>query len=137
MSSDPFQKEMTDKAEQPVKTILIADDRYDNRYLLETLLTGNGFRVISTKNGEEAFEILKSEKIDAIISDILMPVMDGHTLCQAVKKDLKLAQLPFIFYTASYTEPRHRQYGLSLGADEYICKPSEPEELIAIIRKYL
>jgi CheY-like chemotaxis protein len=137
MSSDNPPSEIPHKPEQPEKKILIVDDWYNNRYFLETLLKGNGYQVVSVKNGQEALEMLKSEKFDAIISDILMPVMDGYLLCRTIKEDSVLSQILFIFYTASYTESRHREYGLSLGADEYICKPIEPENFIAIIKRML
>jgi CheY-like chemotaxis protein len=137
MVSDLNALEEGEKNEKKVKKILVADDRSENRYYLEKLLTGYGYQVVSVKNGEEAMEKLKSDKIDAIITDILMPVLDGYTLCQIVKKDTLLAHIPFIFYTASYTEARHREYGLSLGADEYISKPVEPESLLFSIRKIL
>ena len=126
-----------DSSQNQEKTILVADDRHENRYFLESLLTGNGFRVISVKNGEEALHAVHSESVDLIITDILMPVMDGYMLCQTLQEDSAFSSIPFIFYTASYTEARHKDYGLSLGADEYICKPAEPEVLLAIIRKYL
>lgn len=134
MLSDHPSAEMTEKKE---KRILIADDRSDNRYFLQSLLTGHGYQVISARDGQEALEILKHEMVDAIITDILMPGVDGYKFCQSVKKDPTLAKIPFIFYTASYTEERHRMYGLSLGADEYLCKPSEPDDLLAIVRKYI
>lgn len=126
-----------DFLQNPEKTIIVADDRHENRYFLQSLLTGNGFRVIPVKNGEEVLKALHSEPVDLIITDILMPVMDGYTLCQTLQNDPAFASIPFIFYTASYTETRHKDYGLSLGADEYICKPEEPKNLLAIIRKYL
>lgn len=118
-------------------TILIVDDRYENRYYLETLLKGNGFQVLSAKNGDEAIKILKSNDIDLIITDILMPGIDGYMLCQTVKKEPKLTHIPLIFHTASYIEPRHVQFGLSLGAVEYVCKPAEPDDLLVIIKRIL
>ena len=120
-----------------VKKILIVDDLFENRYLLEILLKGNGYLVLSAKNGQEALKILKTESVDVIISDILMPVMDGFKLCRTVKEDPKYAHLPFIFNTASYTETKDRHFGLSLGADEYIIKPIDPQDLIAIIKRVL
>lgn len=66
-----------------------------------------------------------------IISDILMPVMGGFQFCRTLKKDPKIAQIPLIFYTTSYTEQKDRLFGFSLGADEYISKPIEPDDFIA------
>ena len=121
----------------PDGKILIVDDRYENRYYLESLLKGNGFSVVSAKNGQEALDLINSEDIVLIITDILMPVLDGYVLCQKVKGDPKTAHIPFIFHTASYTETRHRELGLSFGADEYVSKPIEPDTLLEIIRRIL
>ncbi|NLV26387.1 MAG: response regulator [Methanomicrobiales archaeon] len=118
-------------------TILVADDRYENRYYLEKLLTGNGYRVILVKDGEEALNIINNETIDVIVTDILMPGQDGYDICKAIKGDPKTSHIPLIFYTASYTEKRHIDYGFSIGADEYIIKPSEPGILLDVIRRFL
>jgi len=117
-----------------IKRILIADDRDDNRYYLKVLLEGNGFQVTAVCNGEEVLDKLRSEKFDAVISDILMPGMDGFRLCRTIKEDPALSDIPFIFYSASYTEEKDREFGLSLGADEYISKPVEPDDFIRTIR---
>lgn len=118
-----------------INKILIVDDRYENRYLLQALLEGNGYQIISAENGLDALEKLKTNTVDAIISDILMPGMDGFKLCRSVKENPESAHIPFIFYTASYTEPKDRDFGLSLGADEYIIKPIEPDIFITIVKE--
>lgn len=117
--------------------ILIADDLPDNRYLLEVLLRGNGYEVVSVDNGSAAIEALRASGVDLIISDILMPVMDGFALCRACKEDSSLCETPFIFYTATYTEPQDEQFALSLGADRFLIKPQEPETLLEILRSVL
>jgi PAS domain S-box-containing protein len=114
--------------------ILIVDDREENLYLLEALLKGSGYEVVSALNGKESLVKLHSEKIDMIISDILMPVMDGFTLCKECKVDEKLKSIPFIFYTATYKDERDEELALKLGADKYLIKPMEPEKLIEAIR---
>ena len=117
--------------------ILVVDDSENSRYFLESLLKGNDYEVISVTNGKEGLERLRNDHINLIISDILMPVMDGYQFCRAVKKDSRLKSLPFIFYTATYTDSKDRQLALDIGADRYIRKPLEPKEFIQIIRKVI
>lgn len=114
--------------------VLIVDDQYINRYLLEKLLDGYGYSVLSTEDGTQALETLRTEPVDLIISDILLPKMDGFQLCREVKKDPKLSKIPFVFYTAAYTEQKDREFAESLGADRFIVKPTDPAEFITIIR---
>jgi two-component system, cell cycle sensor histidine kinase and response regulator CckA len=114
--------------------ILIVDDNPENIYLLQSLLKGNGYDIISATNGEEALETARNTPPDLIISDVLMPVMDGFTLCRQWKQDGALKAIPFVFYTATYTDPKDEELALSLGADLFIIKPAEPDELIRMIR---
>lgn len=113
--------------------ILIADDNTDNLYYLEVMLKGAGHEVISARNGREALDHLSGTRCDLIISDILMPAMDGFQLCRECKKRKDLGTIPFIFYTATYTDEKDRKLGLGIGADEYLIKPMEPDELLGAI----
>ncbi len=117
--------------------VLIADDNPEGLYLLEALLKGNGYRVTSARNGAEALEQLRRATYDLIITDILMPKMDGFQLCREVKADSRLKDIPFVFYTATYTTEKDREFALSLGASRFIVKPTDPEEFIGIIRDLL
>jgi PAS domain S-box-containing protein len=135
MFSDSNVPDLPGNSRKTVQRVLIVDDRYDNRYLLQALLEGNGYQTISAENGLDALNKLKTEIVDAIISDILMPEMDGFKLCRVIRENPAYAHLPFIFYTASYTEAKDRDFGLSLGADEYVIKPIEPGEFMVIVRK--
>jgi CheY-like chemotaxis protein len=117
--------------------ILIVDDLEENLYLLEVLLEGNGYKVIPAKNGVEALSKLRKESIDLIISDILMPRMDGFQLCRECKKDESLKKIPFIFYTATYTDKEDEKFALSLGAERFIIKPQEPEIFLKILKEVI
>lgn len=120
-----------------MKKALIVDDIKENLYLLESLLKAYNYKTISANNGAEALGLALKEPPDIIISDILMPVMDGYTLCREWKKDSILKNIPFVFYTATYTHPKDEEFALTLGADKFIIKPQEPEDFIAIIEKVL
>ena len=113
--------------------ILIVDDKKENLYMLETLLKGNGYEVVSAVNGAEALEKARRAPPYMIITDILMPVMDGFALCREWKWDDRLKEIPFVFYSATYTDSKDEELALSLGADRFIVKPMEPDKLIKII----
>lgn len=113
--------------------ILVVDDNLDNLYFLKTLLSGSGYKVITAQNGVEALKKLKKSKVDIIISDILMPEMDGFQLCRACKKDNKYKKIPFLFYTATYKRKKDEKFALSLGAERFIIKPVEPDVLLQIL----
>ncbi len=117
--------------------ILSVDDKAENRHLLEAMLTPNGYTVVSATNGIDALEKLRKEPFDAIISDLLMPKMDGFQLLHECKKDPALNKIPFIIYTATYTGKKDSEFGLSLGAIRYIIKPVEPDEFLAMLNEVL
>ncbi len=119
--------------------ILSVDDKVENLYLVESILkgAGPGYEVVSAHNGVEALQQLEQHKFDLIISDILMPQMDGFELCHQVKQRPALRQIPFIFYTATYTEEKDEELGLRLGASRFIIKPVEPYIFLNVVREVL
>src|SRR5271157_1818320 len=117
--------------------ILIADDDRRNLYLLESILKAYEFEVTSAENGAEALDLARKSLPDLVVTDIFMPVMDGFKLCQNLKSDKRLRNIPLIFYTATYTDPKDEEYALSLGAERFLVKPQQPEVLIGVIRQVL
>ena len=117
--------------------VLVVDDDAQNRYLLEVLLAGEGMEVESVANGRAALAAARARTPDLVISDILMPEMDGFLLCRAMKADAALRPVPFVFYTATYTEPEDERVALEAGGDLFLRKPAEPDELLAEVRRLL
>ena len=70
-----------------------------------------------------------------IVTDVLMPVMDGYTLCREWKKDKALKSIPFVFYTATYTDPKDKELAFNLGAERFIIKPTEPDAFVSIVQE--
>ncbi len=114
--------------------VLIVDDKDENLYYLRALLEGNGYTVEAARHGAEALIKARQVPPDLVISDLLMPVMDGYTLLRHWKAESRLMDIPFIVYTATYTEEEDEKLALDLGADAFILKPSEPDDFIARLR---
>lgn len=110
--------------------VLIVEDKEENLYYLSTLLNGHGYGVEMARHGAEALEKAREMLPDMVVSDLLMPVMDGYTLLRHWKADEKLGQVPFVVYTATYTEERDERLAIDLGADAFILKPCEPDVLM-------
>ena len=117
--------------------ILIVDDREDGRYFLQVLLQGHGHNVEQACNGADALTNARNTTPDLVISDLLMPVMDGYTLLRNWKSDKQLQEIPFLIYTATYTDPKDEKFALNLGADDFIVKPTDPEVLLERIQHLL
>ncbi len=117
--------------------IMIVDDNPQNLYLLEVLMSTNGYEVSQASNGADAFDMAKASPPDVIVSDILMPKMDGFTLCKNWRADAILKNIPFVFYTATYTEEKDKEFALSLGADRFFIKPMEPDDILKAVKELL
>ena len=120
-----------------MRRALVVDDRSENLYLLRALLEAHGFSVEEAHHGAEALECARREKPALIISDLLMPVMDGYTLLREWKADTALREVPFIIYTATYTDPKDEKLALDLGADAFIVKPAEPDIFMRRVHEVL
>jgi PAS domain S-box-containing protein len=117
--------------------ILIVDDNEDSRLILKKTLEYDGYTVDMATNGLEALKKAKKSMPEMIISDILMPQMDGFRFCNEVKKDKRLREIPFVFYTATYVDPEDERLGKSFGASRYIIKPIESVDFLKIINAVL
>lgn len=115
------------------KVILIADDDPRIRSVVRLYLEAEDFQVIEVENGEAAIKQLSETKIDLIILDLMMPVIDGWTACKHIRKN---TEVPVIMLTAK-GEENDRILGLELGADDYIVKPFSPRELVARVKAVL
>lgn len=109
--------------------ILIADDQPINLKLLRAELEAEGHTVFEASNGAEGLAVLDRQQIDVIISDILMPVMDGYRFCNEVRRSERHRDIPFIVYTSTYLSPSDEKLSLDLGADSYVRKPASLAEI--------
>jgi len=111
--------------------ILVVEDHPTNRKLLKAQLEAEGHDVIETRDGVEALEALHRDGADVVISDILMPNMDGFRLCHEIRRSPVHSQLPFILYTSTYNSPADRQLAVTVGADGFVTKPAP----VAVLRR--
>ena len=114
-------------------TILVVDDEEDMRSLVEMYLLNSGYHCLLAGNGKEAIEYLDKEVVDLILLDIMMPEMDGFTVCEEIRKKF---DVPIIFVSAK-GEEWDKVKGLKLGGDDYIVKPYNPGELVARVEAVL
>jgi two-component system, cell cycle sensor histidine kinase and response regulator CckA len=120
-----------------MKSALIVDDHDENRYLLRTILAASGYDLLEASSGVEALAQARRARPAIIISDILMPQMDGFTLCRVCKRDPDLAGIPFVFYTATYTSPQDEALAQKLGAARFIVKPVSDDVFVSVIAEVL
>lgn len=116
--------------------ILIVDDLETNRLVLEEIIKGMGCEPILAENGQQAFDMAKSQNPKLILTDISMPGMDGYELCKALKKHKKTKEIPVIFISA-YDNPEDIVDGFRLGGEDYITKPFIPEIVVARVGVHL
>ncbi len=132
-----IQPEKTVKETRNKFKILVADDSPDNVTLLLRYLQSEGYDQVIAKDGEEALEKVRSELPDLVMLDVNMPLKDGFTVLQEIRKDPVISHIPVIILTAARLNPSDVQSGLNLGADDYVTKPFDRHELMARIRTKL
>ena len=109
--------------------VLVVDDSRNDRKIIRYNLEWHGCQVFEASNGRQGLEIAALEKPDLIISDCLMPIMDGFQFLHELKKLTELKSIPFFFYSAVYTGSKEAELAQSLGARSFVEKPKEPDEL--------
>lgn len=109
--------------------VLIVEDNPNDRRLLRYTLEHHGCAVSEAQDGEEGLELVTHSRPDIIVSDALMPRMDGFNFLRALKAIPELSSIPFLFYSATYTGESEEKLALSLGAAAFVVKPIEPEDL--------
>ena len=118
------------------RRLLLIDDDPNLILLVKDYLEFRGYEVITAENGREALEVLEQETPDMIICDVMMPEMDGYSLVSAIRQDPKTSWIPVLFLSAK-GQSQDRVKGLNIGADVYMVKPFEPEELVAQVESSL
>ncbi len=119
------------------KNIMVVDDNPDSQYILGMALKESGYRVVHVMNGYDALDKLNEEDIDLIVSDILMPGMDGFQLCWKVKSNEMTRNIPFVFYSAYYTGKSDKNFAMKIGAQEFVCKPTDPDKFVEKIKEVI
>ncbi|PWF48528.1 EAL domain-containing protein [Massilia glaciei] len=122
---------------EPRATILIVDDHVLNREFLIALLGYGGHRLLEAADGVEGLAVARELKPDLIISDIMMPNMDGHEFVTQLRREPGLAAVPVIFYTATYREREALDLARACGVRWVLPKPSEPEVILRAVREVL
>jgi len=113
--------------------VLIADDRHEDRRLLRLIVESMGHEVVEASDGQQALERARAARPDLVLSDILMPHLDGFSLCRELQKDPLLRHVPFAFVTATYGEPKYRKFAEDVGAVKVLLKPYDVGQMRAEI----
>lgn len=117
-------------------TILIADDSLAELQIFRQALQPTGYVLVTVMDGEAAEEKVKSEKIDLIILDVIMPKKNGFQVCRDIKSNDQFKNIPIIMVTSKNQES-DKFWGMKQGADEYLIKPFTPEDLLKAVKKYI
>lgn len=121
----------------PYGPILVVEDVPNIQDLLAVTLRFKGYPVITASNGVEALDKIEKEHPSVVVTDILMPKMDGFALAQKIRTDPKTSQIPVIFLSATYVTPEDKEFALSLGAVHFLEKPVDTEEFLLTVAEIL
>lgn len=117
-------------------TILVVENEVSNRILIERVLSTRGYRCISAANGLEALNILNSEQVDLILTDLSMPVLDGYRATQLIRARPNMERVPIVAVTA-YALNDESEAALQMGCTEYLTKPFKPRQLLEVVDRLL
>ncbi len=117
--------------------LLVAEDDPDIRKLLYTTLTFKGYRVVAAHNGREGLEFIQKERPLIVITDIMMPQLDGFGLVHRLRIDPQTRDIPVVFITATYVSRADQEFALNIGATRFIQKPVDLEKFLATIEELL
>ena len=121
-------------ARQP--NILVVENEVSNRLLIERVLSTRGYRCISASNGMEALNILDTEQVDLILTDLSMPVLDGYRATQLIRARPNMEHVPIVAVTA-YALNDESEAAMQIGCNEYLTKPFKPRQLLEVVDRLL
>jgi CheY-like chemotaxis protein len=121
----------------PIGPLLVVEDVPNVLELLDVTLRFKGYPVVTARNGQEALEKIAQERPALVITDILMPKMDGYALAHRIRTNPETSDIPIIFLSATYVTPEDKDFAVSLGAARFIEKPIDTEEFLLTIAELL
>jgi len=121
----------------PLTPVLVVEDVPNILELLEVTLRFKGYSVITARNGQEALEKIDQQTPSLVITDILMPKMDGYALVHRMRANPRLSQIPIIFLSATYVAPDDREFAMRLGAVRFLEKPVDTEQFLLTVDEVL
>ena len=119
------------------RTILVIDDEPDILTVVSMRLKKLGYQVLTAANGKQGLDTIRREKPDLVLLDLVMPFMNGAEVCRHVRNDTALKHIPIILFTASGCADMTEEKLKTLGVDDYIIKPFEPEEFVSKVERIL
>jgi len=119
------------------KPILVVEDVPNVLELLEVTLRFKGYAVITARNGQEALDVISTQKPVLIITDILMPKLDGYAFVQQLRLNPDTREIPVVFLSATYVTPEDKEFALSLGAVRFVEKPIDTEDFLLMVAELM
>lgn len=122
--------------ETQAPTILIIENEVSNRILIERVLSTRGYRCLAASNGLEALNMLEHERVNLILTDLSMPIMDGYRTTQLIRERPGMERVPIVAVTA-YAQSDENEAALQIGCNEYLTKPFKPRQLLEVVDRLL